>query len=244
MDRSVILPPHNRAARRPRWGALVLVIVFHLLVLAGLVRAFAPDLAGAALDKAAAVLMVTIAAPREPPAPQPSAQPLPDTGAAGATGKTAVPRNDAAPKVLLPLNPAPPAPTAAAAGADLQSGARDAGAGSGGAATGQATGSGAAGQGRGNGWRKLEKIAGDINAAKDFPKKSRDLRIGQSVTVLLSIGPDGLVKDCEITVPSPDPEADRITCALASARFRFRPATDAHGDAVAGKYAWRQRWYY
>ena len=65
-----------------------------------------------------------------------------------------------------------------------------------------------------------------------------------AVTILLTVDPDGRVRDCRVTQPSPDAEADAITCRLASERFRFRPARNAAGEAVTGKYAWRQRWFY
>jgi len=247
MEDSAALPPTAR--RRPRWGMLALVVLFHLLVLAGLVRAFAPDLTAAAVEKAVSILTVTISAPREEPSKPPEQKAEPDSGAAGAAGSKATPRETSAPKAAVPLKPAAPIPPAASTGTAAQSGAQEAGIGSGGAAAGLGTGSGQGGNGQGGngqggGARKLEKLAGDINSAKDYPKKSRDLRIGHSVTILLSVGTDGRVTNCAITAPSPDPEADRITCALASERFRFRPATNASGEPVAGKYAWRQRWYY
>jgi protein TonB len=46
-----------------------------------------------------------------------------------------------------------------------------------------------------------------------------------------------------VVEPSPDPEADRITCRLAEERFRFRPARNAGGEPVAAQYGWRQRWF-
>ena len=45
------------------------------------------------------------------------------------------------------------------------------------------------------------------------------------------------------TDPSPDPQADAITCRLATERFVFRPRLDDDGKPVAGIYRWRQRWF-
>jgi len=168
---------------------------------------------------------------------------VPDEGAAAEEGPRAKPRAVIAPKVAIPVSPSP-APRASSTGEETQAGASDAGQGTGAGGEGSGTGSGLSGSGQGNGFRKLEKIAGDINSARDYPKKTRELRIGHSVTILLTVGADGLVKDCRVTEPSPDAEADRITCRLAAERFRFRPATDARGNPMAGKYAWRQRWFY
>ena len=91
--------------------------------------------------------------------------------------------------------------------------------------------------------RGVEKIAGDINSARDYPKASRPQRLGHSVTIVVGVGVDGRVTDCRVSQPSPDPAADAITCRLAQERFRFRPAVNGSGEAVAGKYAWRQRWF-
>jgi protein TonB len=90
----------------------------------------------------------------------------------------------------------------------------------------------------------LVQTGGTIDSAKDYPIASRDLRIGKAVLVVFTVGVDGRAHDCEVREPSGDAEADAITCRLAVARFRFRPASDAAGNAVAVKYGWRQRWHY
>jgi len=43
--------------------------------------------------------------------------------------------------------------------------------------------------------------------------------------------------------PSPDAEADAITCRLARERFRFRPATDRAGNPIESEFGWQQRWF-
>ncbi|MCT2399784.1 energy transducer TonB [Novosphingobium mangrovi (ex Huang et al. 2023)] len=137
------------------------------------------------------------------------------------------------------------APPAAGNGDENASGARPEGEGSGASGPGYGTGAGAGGMGQGGGQATpTVKIKGDINSAKDYPRASRDLRIGASVTIEMTVGADGRVKACRIVQPSPDPAADRITCALATKRFRFRPALDAEGSPVEATYRWRQRWFY
>lgn len=54
---------------------------------------------------------------------------------------------------------------------------------------------------------------------------------------------EGRARDCSIYRPSPDPQADRITCELVEARLGFEPARDASGNAVEAPFYWRQRWF-
>lgn len=216
------------------------VALFHVLVVLGLIRAFAPDFTEKVVETALATFTVTITAP----SPTPSPEPRPDEGAAAPEGKKAKPKETTAPEAKIPIKPTP-APRASSTGNENRSGANERGEGTGAGGEGMGTGSGHGGSGQGGiAVRKLERIAGDINSAKDYPKKTRETRIGQSVTILLSVGTDGRVTGCRVTQASPDADADAITCRLATERFRFRPAADAQGNPVPGKYAWRQRWFY
>ncbi len=224
--------------RRPRWGTLALIVLFHLAALVGLARAFAPDFTSAAIRSAASLVTVTITVP---PEPEPEPSPEPDEGAAGEEGETATPRESIAPPAPLP-RPSP-APRMASTGTANVSGARETGAETGAGGEGQGTGSGNAGTGAGSGARPLEKIAGDINMARDYPRAGREARRNHDVVIELTVGADGRVGACRVTDPSPDPEADAITCRLATQRFVFRPRLDASGTAMVGIYRWRQRWF-
>lgn len=224
--------------RRPRWGTLTLIVLLHLAAIAGLARVFAPDFTRAAIERAASLVTVTITAP---PEPAEDAAARPDAGAAGEEGREATPREPAAPEAPLP-RPSQ-APRASSTGSADTSGAREAGAGTGAGGEGAGTGSGAAGSGAGSGARPLEKIAGDISNAGDYPRAGREARRGHDVVIELTVGPDGRVRDCRVTDPSPDPEADEITCRLATQRFVFRPRLNAAGEPVTGIYRWRQRWF-
>lgn len=230
--------PGYAPRRRPRWGMLTLIVLLHLAAIAGLARVFAPDFTRAAIETATSLVTVTITAPPEP-TPEPSAQP--DTGASGEEGRKATPREVAAPEARLP-RPSP-APRAPSTGSADDSGASEAGVGTGASGAGQGTGSGASGSGRGSGARPLEKIAGDISNARDYPRAGREARMGHDVVIELTVGTDGRVSDCRVTDPSPDPEADAITCRLATQRFVFRPRLNAAGEPVTGIYRWRQRWF-
>jgi protein TonB len=222
--------------RKPRWGTLLLVGALHLLVLAGLMRAFAPGFTATVVERAASLVTVTVRTP--PPAPEP------EEGAAAEQGRKATPREVVAPKA----RPAPSvlAPSAASTGAanDAGAGPSEQGAGAGGEGSGIGSGRGGAGTG-GIAVSRPVKIAGDINDARDYPTPpgGRQVRIGHSVTIAMTVGTDGRASNCRIVSPSPDPVADRITCELAVSRFRFRPATDAAGNPVPATYGWRQSWF-
>lgn len=227
-------------SRRPRWGTLTLVVLLHLAALAGLVRVFAPQFTADVIEGAASLVTVTISAPPEPEA---APSPEPDAGAAGEEGREATPREVAAPEAPVPRPQ--PAPRAASTGTDNASGAREQGEGTGAGGKGEGTGSGGAGSGRGSGARPLELISGSIDNARDYPTPpgGRQVRRGHDVVIELTVGTDGRVTACRVTDPSPDPQADAITCSLATERFVFRPRLDASGQPVVGRYRWRQRWF-
>jgi protein TonB len=231
---------HPASMRRPRWGTLLLVILLHLAVLAGLVRVFAPDFAARVAERAASLATVTITAPSEPE-PEPHTEP--DAGVAGADAPTAVAREAVAPEA--PLARPSPVPRASSTGVENVSGAGEQGEGTGADGAGAGPGGGGSGSGQGGGARPLELISGRIDDARDFPipPGGRRVRRGHDVVIELTVGTDGRVSACRITDPSPDPEADAITCRLATERFVFRPRLDARGEPVVGTYRWRQRWF-
>lgn len=226
---------------RTKLGTVVLVALLHVVAIVAIVRAFAPDFTNQVAETVLRTITVTVTTP--PPSPEPTAEPKP-AGASGEKGKKAVPREVKAvkPKVdVAKKNEA--APKATSSGSADTSGATKSGAGTGAGGPGSGTGSGAGGSGQGGGGSALVKTAGEISAARDFPKRTRSLRAGHAVTVEMTVGPDGRASACRVVKPSPDPEADRIVCQLAEKRFRFRPKTDAAGNPVAAKYRWQQRWW-
>lgn len=66
----------------------------------------------------------------------------------------------------------------------------------------------------------------------DLPEDLRKTRIGAEITVRYRIGVDGRVSGCTVVASSGRPDLDARTCALITARFRFRPARDAAGQPV------------
>ncbi len=233
-------PADLSAPRGTRLGVIVLVALLHVAALLGLIRAFAPDFTAQVTKTVLSTFSVTVVTP--PPAPEPSKEPE-RAGAAAEAGKKAVAREVKAdkPKVELAKTPAP---KAASTGIANSSGAKDAGTGTGAGGQGAGTGSGTGGNGSGGGLtRKVEKIAGAINSAKDYPRDTRELRKDDYVIVAITVSAEGKPTACRIVRPSKDAQANAITCTLAMQRFRFKPATDVQGNPVASTYGWRQRWY-
>lgn len=228
MARPDLSPP-----RRTRLGIAVLVVALHLLAVLALIRAFAPRFSAEAVERVTAVFTLEVTPP-DPPKPSPAPEKRPDP--AGAAGRKAVPREAAVIRPTIVVASPRPAPPLAGKGDSDAAGTRDAGAGTGAGGPGSGTGAGGGGA-------KAAKIAGDINSARDYPRKTRELRLGDHVVVALTVGIDGRVRSCRVHRPSRDPEADRITCRLATERFRFRPAADAQGRPVESVYGWQQRWY-
>lgn len=228
---------------RGKLGIAVFVVLLHVLAVLGLIRAFAPEFTASVTREVVSAFNVTISPPPEP-APTPPPQPTPEpAGASGEEGRKATPRDVKVIKPRVAVASPTPAPQATSSGTADSSGARDQGSGTGAGGSGSGTGSGAGGDGTGaGGASRAVKIAGDINAARDYPRASRDLRLGDHVIVALTVGTDGRVKACRAHRASRDPEADRITCQLATQRFRFRPATDRNGNPVESVYGWKQWW--
>nr|WP_298931110.1 TonB family protein [uncultured Erythrobacter sp.] len=233
---------YSSPLRRPRWGMIALIMLLHLAALYGLGRAFAPEITGSVERTVVSAFTVTITAPPEPP---PENIPEPDQGAQGDPGKEAVPQPVTAPTAKIKPKPTP-APQASSTGSAVRSGARETGDGTGAAGSGTGTGSGNTGGGQGGvAVSKPVHISGSINNARDYPTPpgGRAARRGTEVIVRVVVGKDGRARQCSVYRPSPDAEADRITCQLVQDRLGFRPAKDVNGNAVAAPFYWRQKWF-
>lgn len=229
---------------RPSWPLIIGIVLLHLAALYGLARALAPDMTRVVEDEVMSAFTVTITAPTDPPPPDNRSEP--DEGAQGDPGRTAVAQPVTRPSSAVPLREDPQRPRATSTGTATESGAAAAGAGTGAAGSGLGTGSG--NEGRGGGGVTVSKpvhISGSIDNARDFPvpEGGRAARRGTQVIVRVIVGTDGRARECSIYRPSPDPEADRITCQLVEIRLGFRPAMDANGNPVAAPFYWRQQWF-
>lgn len=185
------------------------------------------------------------------PAPAPSKPPVPaearnDTasGEASAANRRAKAAAVAAPQTRLP--PIIPPPVSAAprpgTGNEASAGATpEPGPGSGAGGQGDGTGSGGSGRGMGGGTRPAW-LSGRI-ADRDYPGSASRARVGGEVEVRFTIEASGRVTRCRVSRSSGDAALDSTTCRLIEDRFRFRPATNARGEAIASEYGWRQSWW-
>jgi protein TonB len=165
------------------------------------------------------------------------------SGKASAANKHAKAAPVAAPKAKLPpivppiaAAPKPGAGNNASAGATPNSGA-----GSGAGGRGDGTGAGGTGSGTGGGTKAAWR-SGTIRDS-DYPRSASAAKAGGDVEVRFTIQPSGQVSGCRVTRSSGDAALDETTCRLIEAPFRFRPATNAAGDAIASSYGWRQSWW-
>ena len=249
-----MVPVSRHGSSRPAryWSkpfVALAVLVMHAGFALLLIRAFSPELFEDTARGIRSVLTTFEVEPQaeplpKPPETKPTRALAQEEGASAPPAKQARPRPSSAPspRVVLTEKRAPPV---AGKGLENSAGASEEGAGSGAAGEGVGTGAGATGQGTGGGGRASPtvKIAGDINSARDYPRAGRQARLGHSVIIDLQVNVEGEVSACRIHRPSPDPDADRITCELATKRFRFRPASNARGEPVPAIYRWKQRWF-
>ena len=227
--------------RRARIAIAAVVLAGHVAMLIGLVAAFAPNLGRQVVARGLAAVEITSPPPPPPPPPQTErratiiARRPPAPAAPAPAAAAALPL--AAPAPLIPLAIPTFAAPVAGNGIGLSAGAGGAGQGQGG----RGTGSGPGGGGIGIAGDPV-KTGGGIDLARDYDPATRALRLGDYVVIELAVGPDGVPTGCTVTRPSGDAAANALTCRLAVARFRFRPAHDADGRAVAGTYGWKQVW--
>lgn len=221
--------------RRTKLAVVAAVALLHVAMIVLLVRALGVEGVASAVRSVTAFAVPLPPPPPPPPPPEPRAS---RPARAAPAAPKAVAKQIVAPRPKIDIrreaNPAPP--VASTGGASV----------SGAGSEGSGTGAGGSGAGTGGGGvvaTKAIKIAGDIANARDYPREGRALREGASVVLALTVGVDGRVKSCTVIRPSPDPQADAITCRLATKRFRFRPATDRTGKPVDSVFGWRQSWF-
>jgi protein TonB len=187
----------------------------------------------------------------------PPPQPKERLKASGSTenGRAAPPslKAEAAPvvaplRITVPPRSASAAITPAAsvgvkAGAATQPGA---GSGAGGLGTGTGSGNGGTGTGDGNGdgaggGSDAEWTGGKIRD-KDYPKALREANISGTTVTEVAVSSTGRAAACRVTRSSGNRELDTTTCQLIMERFRFKPARNAAGQAVASQIEYEQEW--
>ena len=234
-------------AREPRARAVAASLAIEAAIILGVIYGLAGPVALLPLGSTS---LVSVAL--DPP-PQPKER----LKASGSTenGRAAPPslKAEAAPvvaplRIIVPPHAAPAAisPSAsvgAKAGASTLAGA---GSGAGGIGTGSGSGNGGTGTGDGNGdgnggGSDPEWTGGKIRN-KDYPKAVREAHISGTTSTVISVSSSGQPAACRVTRSSGSRELDTTTCQLVMERFRFKPARNAGGQAVASQIEYDQEW--
>lgn len=195
----------------------------------------------------------------QPPPPPPIVPPPPEQrrsqsfkpkdpeGAAAPPAKRNTPTEIVAPKAQLP--PPPPiqaAPVAGQGSAAKAGAAAIDGPGTGRGGIGNGLGSGLSGTGDGGGGgggaaTGAVQLAGAIGD-EDYPTAALIGRQQGVVSFAFTVLTTGRVGTCRVTRSSGSRALDATTCTLAIQRFRFRPAHDSAGRALASEEQGEQEW--
>ena len=227
---------------RTRLGVVVLVALLHLVAIAGLIRAFTPDIAAKVVASVLSTFNVTvITPPPPPPPPPPPSRSEKEAGDEGSAGKKAVAKAIKAPQPQIPIS-TKPAPQASSTGSANTSGAANQDNGTGAGRNGDGTGAGGNGTGTGGGSAvsKPSVRSGEINDSRDFPVPpgGRQTRFGKSVTVMFTVTTDGRARGCAVSSSSVDAETTARVCPLVTQRIRFNPAKRADGTLLEARYGY------
>ena len=223
-----------------RLASAALVALLHLLTLYLLL------LPGPAPFRREAPALTTfdVAPPPPPPPPRtiaPPSQSAKVPRAAGPAGRRAQRTPVVAPAPVVLLSPPPvTAATLADHGAAPVGGTAAAGNGTGAGIGGW--GSGAGGTGSGGGGQRARLTAGKIED-RDYPPAARRARVEGIATVRFTVDPDGRARRCRVVRSAGDASLDTTTCRLIEERFRYAPALNGAGNAVAEERGWQQRWW-
>lgn len=165
------------------------------------------------------------------------------SGKASAANKQAKAAAVAAPPPKLPplVPPVAAAPRPGEGNAPSAGATPEPGPGSGAGGRGDGAGAGGSGSGTGGGTKAIWR-SGTIRD-RDYPREASRAKAGGEVEVRFTIEASGRVTGCRVSRSSGDASLDRTTCRLIEERFRFKPATNAAGEAIASPYGWRQSWW-
>ncbi|HET9427014.1 MAG TPA: TonB family protein [Allosphingosinicella sp.] len=189
----------------------------------------------------------------EPVPPPPVEEPVPAKAVSSADEGRAAPENLKArptqivarpPEITVPTVPPITSAPVAGTGSESDAGASDRpGPGTGAGGIGTGTGSGGAGSGTGSGGGSEARLVRGRIVHADYPRAAVRARAEGTVVARLNVGADGRVASCTVTRSSGSPDLDSTTCRLIQQRFRFTPARDNQGRAIASVTGWQQRWW-
>ena len=187
----------------------------------------------------------------QPPPPEPRLK----ASTSADNGRAAPPslKAEAAPitvplRVIVTPRPEPDAALPAASTGLKPGAAALLGPGSGAAGQGLGTGSGNGGNGPGagsgdgdGGGSDAEWTGGKIKNG-DYPKTVREAHISGTTETEVAVGVNGRATGCRVTRTSGSRELDSTTCQLIMQRFKFKPARNAAGQAIASRIEYEQEW--
>ena len=192
--------------------------------------------------------------PPPPPPPPPvhkAAQPKPKAKEGASSPKNirseATPVVAPKPKIVLPAPPTiavSETPRQGAAPTQGASNVRGPGTGAGGIGTG--TGSGGSGSGPGGGggdggYVEPPRLLTPVLRGRDFPAALLDMwPRGAQVFMRFRIDASGRIIQCFVDRGTGNPAIDSELCRMTQQRFRYRPALNRYGQAVAGWAGYRQ----
>jgi protein TonB len=77
---------------------------------------------------------------------------------------------------------------------------------------------------------------------EDYPQAAIRAEASGTTVIRLAVGANGRVSGCTVSRSSGNSSLDSTACSLATRRFRFTPAQDENGNAVAGTVSRSIRW--
>jgi len=210
---------------KDRAWAIAGVVAVHGVLAFALLSGLGARLSERASDSLKLIdIIVPLRPPPPPPAPSEASKPK---GEPSPPNLRAVPSPVVAPPPKIPA----PSPVIAAPVASTGS-ASSAGASN---VAGPGTGAGGAGSGLGgggSGGSHAQLIQGRLMDS-DYPVSAKRAGIEGAVAVRYTVLPDGRISGCEVVKSSGSADLDGTTCRLIEARFRYRPARDGQGRAIA-----------
>lgn len=231
----------SRSGRPLRWRAALLAGAIEAAVVIAVVKALGFDPA-VTPDKPLTSLSLFTPEPSDAPPPPPP--PRNDHKAAGKAAPPALKEKAAAvvaPPVPLPTQTMPAAPVPGVGVMPRNGAAPVPGPGSGAGGVGNGTGSGGNGNGDGAGGEEPELTRGRIDD-KDYPYDALAQRAHGLTRTEIFVSAQGRPTGCRVLKSSGFALLDDQTCRLALKRFRFNPARDAAGHAIAGSVYYEQEW--
>jgi protein TonB len=182
------------------------------------------------------------------PQPRPKQKPKESEGAASPTNVKSHATDVQAPRppISLPVPVPLETSTTPNSGTEATQGAATPGPGTGAGGNGAGTGSGGAGNGLGGGggdggYVTPPRLLTPVLRGRDFPRQMlNDWPRGAQLFLRLRISPSGTVTQCIVDRGTGAAAVDSTVCRIVQQRFRYSPAVDRGGQAVAGWAGYRQ----